>query len=135
MKNEDSVPGRVPGEDDPDPEYPPEPEPAPAPIPEPEPAPEGPSGPSEPSGPQGPPPTSLAEELVAATGAGGAGFQRLGTVGAAPFRSKEFYKGRRAPDVKGLIQGLSIGAPSALGSAGERDDEARILRAARLSRM
>ncbi len=76
------------------------------------------------------PPPSLAEELVAATGAGGAGFQRLGTVGATPFRSVG-----TAPDVKGLLRGLSVGAPSALGSAGERDDEARILRAARLSRM
>ncbi len=79
------------------------------------------------------PPPSLAEELVTATGAGGAGFRRPETVGATPFRSVEFYRGRRpAPDVK---QGLSVGAPSALGSAGERDDEARILRAARLSRM
>lgn len=133
MKKESDVPGMMPREDrEPDPEYPPEPAPVPEPIPEPAPVEEPTAGP----GPAGPPPPSLAEELVAATGAGGAGFQRLGTIGASPFRSQEFYKGRRtAPGLTSLPAGLSVGSPSALGSAGEQDDEARILRAARLSRM
>jgi len=81
---------------------------------------------------QGPVGPRLARKLVEATGAGGFGFQRPGTPGATPWRTPEFYRGRStAPD---QVTPLGAGSPFATGGVGERDDEARTLRGARLLR-
>ena len=110
-------------------------EPLPVPPPVEEPAP--PSSPFEdigqlpqPPGGGGPRQKSLAEQLVAATGAGSAGFQRLGTMGAAPFRSMAFERGRQTQPDEQVLR-LGMGTPTAPAATGEGDDEARILRAAR----
>lgn len=83
----------------------------------------------------GPPRESFAEQLAAAHGAGGVGFQRPGTPGAALFRTANFYRGRSTADPKAaLTLRVGRGAPfSSRSAGGERDDEARAWRAARMA--